>query len=208
MEISELLEQQLNVNDILRYFPDIEADPEAALYLSKAVATDLQSRVQSLKAELEQAYPLSNTPCRPRQAPASLSHVLQAHQDRETALERFIADQERAFEEKEREGLDALIQRKVDLESQASVHGTFRVHRGRTYRLIEHTLSTPSHRAASPLHRTTSPCNNGILRKCCTRAQRMPPRRGSLRYLLPTALLGRSRFLRSLCSSKRNSRFD
>ena len=53
-EISELLEQQLNVHDILRYFPDIEADPEAALFLSKAVAIDLQGRVQSLQAELEQ----------------------------------------------------------------------------------------------------------------------------------------------------------
>jgi len=95
MEIRELLEQQLNVHDILRYFPDIEADPEAALFLSKAVATDLQSRVQSLQVELEQA-----------------------HQDRESALERFIADQERAFEEKERDGLDSLIQRKVELEAQ------------------------------------------------------------------------------------------
>lgn len=57
MEISELLEQQLNVHDILRYFPDIEADPEAALFLSKAVAIDLQGRVQTLQAELEQARP-------------------------------------------------------------------------------------------------------------------------------------------------------
>eukprot|EP00966_Prymnesium_polylepis_P058263 1349241-Prymnesium_polylepis.1 len=97
MEIRELLEQQLNVHDILRYFPDIEADPEAALFLSKAVATDLQSRVQSLQVELEQA-----------------------HQDRESALERFIADQERAFEEKERDGLDSLIQRKVELEAQVA----------------------------------------------------------------------------------------
>ena len=47
-----------------------------------------------------------------------LSPFAQAHQERETALERFIADQERAFEEKEREGLDTLVQRKVDLESQ------------------------------------------------------------------------------------------
>jgi len=94
-EIRELLEQQLNVHDILRYFPDIEADPEAALFLSKAVAIDLQHRVQTLQAELEQA-----------------------HQDRESALERFIADQERAFEEKERDGLDILIQKKVELEAQ------------------------------------------------------------------------------------------
>jgi len=115
MEIRELLEQQLNVHDILRYFPDIEADPEAALFLSKAVAIDLQSRVQSLQAELEQAATCLMPPQWPRFERAA---HLQAHQDRETALERFIADQERAFEEKEREGLDILIQRKVELESQ------------------------------------------------------------------------------------------
>ena len=37
-EIAELLDQKLNVHEIERYFPDIESDPEAALYLAKAVA--------------------------------------------------------------------------------------------------------------------------------------------------------------------------
>ena len=37
------------------YFPDIQSDPEAALYLAKAVADDLQKRVHQLHAELEQA---------------------------------------------------------------------------------------------------------------------------------------------------------
>ena len=43
------------MHDILRYFPDIEGDPEAALFLSKAVAQDLQERVKQLMEQLERA---------------------------------------------------------------------------------------------------------------------------------------------------------
>ena len=43
------------MHDILRYFPDIEGDPEAALFLSKAVANDLQERVKQLMEQLERA---------------------------------------------------------------------------------------------------------------------------------------------------------
>lgn len=41
--------------EVLRYYPDIEADPEAALFLTKAVADDLEKRVKQLQSELEQA---------------------------------------------------------------------------------------------------------------------------------------------------------
>ena len=43
------------MHEIERYFPDISADPEAALYLAKAVADDLQKRVNGLQDELEQS---------------------------------------------------------------------------------------------------------------------------------------------------------
>jgi len=99
VEIGELLEQNLNVHDILRYFPDIESDPEAALYLSKAVAIDLQKKNQALQNALEQA-----------------------HAEKATALQRFMADQEKAFEEKEQQGLEELLLRKQSLESQVETH--------------------------------------------------------------------------------------
>ena len=98
-EISELLEQRLDVHDILRYFPDIEADAEAALFLSKAVAADLHKRNTQLQADLEQA-----------------------RKDNEKALEKFIADQERAFEEKEKEGLEKLQRERAELEAQLQMH--------------------------------------------------------------------------------------
>ena len=43
------------MHDIERYFPDIQSDSEAALYLARAVADDLQKRVNQLHKELEQA---------------------------------------------------------------------------------------------------------------------------------------------------------
>jgi hypothetical protein len=98
-EIAELLDQQLNVHEIERYFPDISADPEAALFLAKAVADDLQKRVHALQREIEQA-----------------------RSDRETLLEKFVAEQEEAFKEKERRGLDALQQQKAELESKVEMH--------------------------------------------------------------------------------------
>lgn len=55
VDIEKLLDQSLNVHDILRYFPEIEADPESALHLSKAVAMDLQKKVQRLESDLQQA---------------------------------------------------------------------------------------------------------------------------------------------------------
>ena len=91
--------QRLDVHDILRYFPDIEADAEAALFLSKAVAADLHKRNTQLQADLEQA-----------------------RKDNEKALEKFIADQERAFEEKEKEGLEKLQRERAELEAQLQMH--------------------------------------------------------------------------------------
>jgi len=98
-EIAELLDQKMSVHEIERYFPDIEADPDAALYLAKAVSEDLQNRVHQLQGELDEA-----------------------RKEREHALERFVAEQEKAFEEKEREGLDKLQERKRELESNVELH--------------------------------------------------------------------------------------
>ena len=98
-EISELLEQRLDVHDILRYFPDIEADPDAALFLSKAVASDLQQRVNQLMEQLERA-----------------------RKDKDVALEEFIAEQERAFEEQEKQGLTKLLDKQKELRSQVEMH--------------------------------------------------------------------------------------
>jgi len=98
-EIAELLDQKMSVHEIERYFPDIEADPDAALYLAKAVSEDLQNRVHQLQSELDEA-----------------------RKEREHALERFVAEQEKAFEEKEREGLDKLQERKRELESNVEMH--------------------------------------------------------------------------------------
>ena len=98
-EISELLEQRLDVHDILRYFPDIEGDPEAALFLSKAVANDLQERVKQLMEQLERA-----------------------RKEKDVALEEFIAEQERAFEEQEKQGLTKLQDRQKELRSKVEMH--------------------------------------------------------------------------------------
>ena len=98
-EIAELLDQKLNVHEIERYFPDIESDPDAALYLAKAVAEDLQKRVTSLQAEIDQA-----------------------RLDRETLLDRFVAEQEEAFKEKEKKGLETLMDQKRELETQVEMH--------------------------------------------------------------------------------------
>ena len=65
--------------------PTSRPTPEAALFLSKAVADDLHKRASQLQADLEQA-----------------------RKDNETLLEKFIADQEEAFKEKEQEGLEKL----------------------------------------------------------------------------------------------------
>jgi len=87
------------VHEIERYFPDISADPEAALYLAKAVADDLQKRVHSLQKEIDQA-----------------------RQDRATLLDKFVAEQEEAFKEKEKRGLDKLQEQKADLEAKVEMH--------------------------------------------------------------------------------------
>ena len=98
-EIAELLDQKLNVHEIERYFPDIESDPEAALYLAKAVADDLQKRVSGLQAEIDQA-----------------------RSERETLLDKFVAEQEEAFKEKEKQGLETLQSKKAELEAQVEMH--------------------------------------------------------------------------------------
>ena len=98
-EIAELLDQKMNVHDIERYFPDIESDPDAALYLAKAVADDLQKRVNGLQDELEQS-----------------------RLDRETMLDKFVAEQEKAFEEREQKGLEELQEKRRDLESKVEQH--------------------------------------------------------------------------------------
>ena len=98
-EIAELLDQKMDVHEIERYFPDIESDPEAALFLAKAVADDLQKRVNMLQDELEQS-----------------------RQDRETMLDRFVAEQEKAFEERERQGLEELQDRRRALEGKVEMH--------------------------------------------------------------------------------------
>ena len=114
--------------EILRYYPDIEADPEAALFLTKAVADDLEKRVKQLQSELEQARShVSLLPCVMRRGPASAVRMLksairppQARKDNEVALEKFIADQERAFEEREREGTDKLKATVQDLDEKVT----------------------------------------------------------------------------------------
>jgi len=98
-EIAELLDQKMNVHEIERYFPDIESDPEAALYLAKAVADDLQKRVNQLQQELEQS-----------------------RQDRETMLDKFVAEQEKAFEEREQKGLEEMQEKRRDLEAKVEMH--------------------------------------------------------------------------------------
>ena len=98
-EIAELLGQNMDVHEIERYFPDIESDPDAALYLAKAVADDLQKRVNVLQDELEQS-----------------------RQDRETMLDRFVAEQEKAFEEREKKGLEELQEKRRELEAQVEMH--------------------------------------------------------------------------------------
>mgnify|MGYP006144462107 FL=1 len=50
------------------------------------------------------------------------SELDEARKEREHALERFVAEQEKAFEEKEREGLDKLQERKRELESNVEMH--------------------------------------------------------------------------------------
>ena len=87
------------MHDILRYFPDIEGDPEAALFLSKAVANDLQERVKQLMEQLERA-----------------------RKEKDVALEEFIAEQERAFEEQEKQGLTKLQDRQKELRSKVRMH--------------------------------------------------------------------------------------
>jgi len=98
-EIAELLDQKMDVHEIERYFPDIESDPDAALYLAKAVADDLQKRVNALQDDLEQS-----------------------RQDRETMLDRFVAEQEKAFEEREKKGLEELTSKRRELEQQVEMH--------------------------------------------------------------------------------------
>mmetsp|Transcript_58175 Transcript_58175/g.115467 ORF Transcript_58175/g.115467 Transcript_58175/m.115467 type:complete len:913 (-) Transcript_58175:296-3034(-) len=92
-EITELLDQQLNVHDIERYFPDIQSDPEAALFLAKAVAMDLQERVNDLQNNLEKA-----------------------REESKLQLETYVANQEKAFLEKEKRGLEnlQLLRKKLD----------------------------------------------------------------------------------------------
>jgi len=98
-EITELLNQQLTAQEIMRYYPDIEADSEAALFLAKAVAEDRETKVVQLQKELEEARHAN-----------------------EIALQKFIADQERAFEEKEKEGMAVLLERRDHLQGQAEMH--------------------------------------------------------------------------------------
>lgn len=73
-EIKELLDQKLGAEEIVRYYPDIESDKEAALFLAKAVADELKDKVGRLEIELQGA-----------------------RNDAEHALERFVADQEKTF---------------------------------------------------------------------------------------------------------------
>jgi len=98
-EITELLNQNLDVHDIERYFPDIQSDPEAALYLAKAVADDLQKRVTRLEAELHQA-----------------------REDQKTQLDKYIAKQEEAFALKEKQGLEKLLEDRQRLEKAVETH--------------------------------------------------------------------------------------
>lgn len=98
-EISELLDQNLNVHDIERYFPDIQSDPDAALFLAREVAKDLQQRVERLQGELEQA-----------------------REDNATQLDKYVAEQEKAFEEREKEGLEDLLSRRRELEMNVEMH--------------------------------------------------------------------------------------
>lgn len=98
-EITELLDQNLDVHDIERYFPDIQSDSDAALYLARAVADDLQRRVAQLQKELEQA-----------------------RQDNARQLDEYVRQQEKAFEEREREGLDELLKRRRELETNVEMH--------------------------------------------------------------------------------------
>jgi len=98
-EIAELLDQKMNVHEIERYFPDIESDPDAALYLAKAVADDLQKRVTSLKEELELS-----------------------RQDRETMHDKWIAEQEQAFEQNEQKSLEDLQGKRRTLEAEVEMH--------------------------------------------------------------------------------------
>lgn len=84
-DIAELLDQHIPAQEILRYYPDLEDDPQAALFLSARVTAELERRVEALSADLELA-----------------------REEKASALESFIADQERAFELREREGLDVL----------------------------------------------------------------------------------------------------
>jgi hypothetical protein len=63
------------------------------------VAEDLEKRVSLLQAELETA-----------------------RKDNEIALEKFIADQERAFEEREREGTETLEKQAAELTDRVEMH--------------------------------------------------------------------------------------
>jgi len=98
-EITELLDQNLDVHDIERYFPDIQSDSDAALYLARAVADDLQKRVNQLHKELDQA-----------------------RQDNARQLDDYVREQEKAFEDREREGLDELLKRRRELEMNVEMH--------------------------------------------------------------------------------------
>ena len=46
----------------------------------------------------------------------------QSRQDRETMLDRFVAEQEKAFEERERQGLEELQERRRELEGKVEMH--------------------------------------------------------------------------------------
>ena len=78
---------------------NIRQVPFQPLCVSKAVAEDLQKRVAALQAEIDQA-----------------------RLDRQTLLDRFVAEQEEAFKEKERKGLETLQDQRRDLESKVEMH--------------------------------------------------------------------------------------
>ena len=78
-------------------YPDTQSDPEAALYLAKAVADDLQKRVTRLEAELHQA-----------------------REDQKSQLDKYIAKQEEAFALKEKQGLEKLLEDRQRLERAVS----------------------------------------------------------------------------------------
>ena len=98
-EIAELLEQKLDVEQIERYFPDLESDPEAALFLQKRIAGELRSRVGRLEDELAAAQ-----------------------QERTTLLADYVAREEEAFKQREKEGEEKLRQRQAELEERVEMH--------------------------------------------------------------------------------------